>query len=194
MRLRTSLSFLALGIALTSTAGRTAAAQVSGPPTTTTDPAATQPAQPVQYYPQYGVSGAIAIPAGRLGDDHAAGYGIGGLVEFGFPNQPYALRAEAMFQHFSLKSGRTTGSDVSLFNIGPTIVYRMNQTPAETFLTGGIAIYHATDEGSRPGFNIGAGIGFPLTDFSALAEARLHVMLADGKPVLALPLSVGVRF
>ncbi|HEV7993390.1 MAG TPA: outer membrane beta-barrel protein [Gemmatimonadaceae bacterium] len=192
MRLRTALSSLAFGIALSSAAVVTAGAQVSGP--STTDATTAQPASPTQYYPQYGVSGSIAIPAGRLGDDHAAGYGIGGLVEFGFPNQPYALRAEAMFQRFSLKSGRTTGSDVSLFNLGPTIVYRMNQTPAETFLTGGIAIYHATDEGTRPGFNLGAGIGFPLTDFSALAEIRLHVMLADGKPVLALPLSVGVRF
>lgn len=190
MPLRTALSSLALGLALTSTALLTAGAQVSGPPATTD---ASVP-RPVQYYPQYGVSAAIAIPAGRLGDDHAAGYGIGGLVEFGFPNQPYALRAEGMFQRFALKSGRTVGKDVSLVNLGPTIVYRMNQTPAETFLTGGIAIYHATDEGTRPGFNFGTGIGFPLTDFSALAEIRLHVMLADGKPVLALPLSVGVRF
>ena len=189
MQLRTALSTLSLGIALTSAAVVTASAQTSGP----SAPSSTSP-QPVQYYPQYGVSAAIAIPAGRLGDDHAAGYGIGGLVEFGFPNQPYALRAEGAFQHFALKSGRTTGKDVSLVNVGPTIVYRMNQTPAETFLTGGIAIYHATDEGTRPGFNFGTGIGFPLTDFSALAEIRLHVMLADGKPVLSLPLSVGVRF
>jgi len=189
MRLRTTLSTLTLGAALTTVAALTAGAQTSGPAT-----ASTAVPQPVQYYPQYGVSAAIAVPAGRLGDDHAAGYGIGGLVEFGFPNQPYALRAEGMFQRFALKSGRTAGSDVNLVSVGPTIVYRMNQTPAETFLTGGIAIYHATDEGTRPGFNFGTGIGFPLTDFSAVAEIRLHVMLADGKPILALPLSVGVRF
>jgi hypothetical protein len=190
MQLRTALSSLALGISLGAALTTTATAQVSGPPATTDASAV----QRTQYYPQYGVSAAIAIPAGRLGDDHAAGYGIGGLVEFGFPNQPYALRAEGMFQRFALKSGRTTGKDVSLFNVGPTIVYRLNQTPAETFLTGGIAIYNATGEGTRPGFNFGTGIGFPLTDFSALAEIRLHVMLADGKPILALPLSVGVRF
>jgi hypothetical protein len=185
MRLRTTLSALALGLVLT----RSASAQVSGPAT-----ADTPAAQPTQYYPQFGVTAGIAIPAGRLGDDHASGYAIGGLVEFAVPNQPYALRAEGMFQRFSLKSGRTAGSDVSLISVGPTIVYKLNQNPAETFLTGGIAIYHATDEGTRPGFNFGTGIAFPLTDFTALAEIRLHVMLADGKPVLALPLSVGVRF
>ena len=55
-------------------------------------------------------------------------------------------------------------------------------------MQGGVVI------GTRPGFNVGSGIGFPLAGFSALGEIRLHVMLADGKPVLALPLSVGVRF
>ena len=53
--------------------------------------------------------------------------GIGGLVEFAVPNQPYALRAEGMFQRFALKSGRTVGRDVNLFSIGPTIMYQMNQ-------------------------------------------------------------------
>ena len=186
MRLRTPLSSLALAVVL----ANAAAAQTSGPP----DAAGAAPAQATTYYPLYGGTLGIAIPAGRLGDDHSAGYAIGGLVEFAVPNQAYALRAEAMYQRFSLKKGRTVGDDVGLFSVGPTIVYRLQQTPAETFLTGGIAIYNATDEGTRPGFNVGAGLGFPLTDFSALAEIRLHVMLADGKPVLSLPLSVGVRF
>ena len=184
MRLRTPLSSLALAVVLAGTA----AAQTSGPP------GAVQPAAGTTYYPLYGGTFGIAIPAGRLGDDHAAGYAIGGLVEFAVPNQAYALRAEAMFQRFSLKQGRTVGDDVSLFSIGPTILYRMQQTPAETFLTGGIAIYNATGEVTRPGFNVGSGIGFPLAGFSALGEIRLHAMLADGKPILALPLSVGVRF
>ena len=191
MRLRTALTSVSLGIALSSFAAITANAQVSGPSATTDAPAA----QPVQYYPQYGISAGISVPAGRIGDDHAAGYAIGGLVEFAVRNQPYALRAEAMYQRFALKGGRTIGSDVNYFSLGPTVVYKLNPAdPAETFLTGGIAIYHATDEGTRPGFNFGGGVGFPLTDFSALAEVRMHVMLADGKALLSLPLSIGVKF
>ena len=49
-------------------------------------------------------------------------------------------------------------------------------------------------DGTRPGFNIGTGINFPLTDFTALAEVRLHVVLTEGKPILTLPLSVGAKF
>ena len=181
------------------------AAQVSGP-------AASGPnGQPPQYYPLYGGTLGIAIPAGRLGDEHAAGYHLGGLVEWAVPNQAYALRAEAMFESFSLKSGKA-GDDVSVFAIGPTIVYRLAPATATSgFLTGGIAIYHATTEsftagsgttavtverpgGTRPGFNIGTGINFPLTEFTALAEVRLHVVLTEGKPILTLPLSVGAKF
>jgi len=187
MRLRTTLSSVTFGFILSIFGSSIASAQVSVPEDA-------RPAQSTQYYPQYGLSAGISIPAGRLGDDHAAGYAIGGLVEFAVNNQPYALRAEAMFQRFALKGGRTLGNDVNYFSAGPTVVYKLNQTPTETFLTGGIAIYHATDEGTRPGFNFGGGVGFPLSGFSAIAEARMHVMLADGKALLALPLSIGVRF
>jgi hypothetical protein len=201
MKSRTSFALAALIVTLATPL----AAQVSGPGATGAN------GQPVQYYPLYGATLGIAIPAGRLGDEHAAGYHIGGLVEFAVPNQPYALRGEAMYERFALKSGKA-GSDVSVFAFGPTILYQFQRTQRSTFLTGGIAIYHATTEeittttplagtttveragGTRPGFNVGTGISFPLTDFSALAEVRFHVMLSEGKPILTLPLSVGAKF
>jgi len=201
MKSRTSIALAALSLSL----AIPAAAQVSGPAPTGA------PSQPVQYYPLYGGTLGIAVPAGRLGDEHASGYHLGGLVEWAVPGQAYALRAEAMFERFALKSGKL-GEDVSVFGLGPTIVYRLNPaTSTSSFLTGGIAIYHATKEtfttgtgttavtverpgGTRPGFNIGAGLNFPLTEFTALAEVRLHVVLTEGKPVLTLPLSVGAKF
>jgi hypothetical protein len=184
MRLRTLLSFVSLTLVVSAAAS----AQESGPPT-----APAPRTQSEMYVPLYGVTAGIAIPAGRFRDDHSAGYGIGGLIEYAVSGQPYSLRGEVLFQRFPLKQNHA-GRDANLFALGPTIVYRLQQTPAETFVTGGIAVYNATEEGTRPGFNVGTGIGIPLTGFSALAEIRLHVMLADGKPVLALPLTVGVRF
>ena len=183
MRYRSTLASLALALAFV-----TPVAAQSGP--TASTPAVPSP---VTYYPLYGVSGGIAVPAGRLGDDHAAGYGLDGFVEFAVPNQPYALRGEGMFQRFALKNGHT-GRNVSLFSIGPTVMYQVQQAPTQTYLTGGIAIYNASGEGTRPGFNFGGGLGFPLTGFWATAEARMHVMLTEGKPMLTLPLSVGIKF
>ena len=165
----------------------TAAAQTSGP-------AGSVPAQGNQYTPIYGVTAGIAIPVGAIADDHGAGYTLGGLVEYTVLNQPYSLRGELQYQHFALKSGRTTGTDVSLVSLGASFVYRMQPAPATPYIVGGIAMYHGTDLGTHPGFNGGAGIEVPLTGFSATGETRLHVMLADGKPVITLPIAIGIRF
>ena len=167
-----------------------ASAQVSGP----ANPTAPAPRTQSDYYvPLYGVTGGIAIPAGRLADDHAAGYALGGVVEYAVNGQPYSLRGEALFQRFALKSNHV-GDASNVVSLGTTIVYRLQKSATQTFVSGGIAIYNATGEGTRPGFNVGTGVEIPLTGFSAVAEARLHVMLADGRPVLTIPLTVGVRF
>jgi hypothetical protein len=183
MRLHTSYLVLALTAALVAPAS----AQVSGPPTV--------PPAGNMYTPIYGGTAGIAIPVGRLSDDHAAGYLFGALVEYGVTGQPYALRGELLYQRFALKSGRTTGNDIGLWSLGSTIVYKMQQSPTNTFVTGGIAIYHGNEGlGTRPGANVGTGIEIPLTGFSATGEARLHLMLADGRPVITVPLTVAVRF
>ncbi len=161
-----------------------ASAQVSGPGSV---PAGNM------YTPIFGATAGIAIPIGRLADDHAAGYLVGGLVEYGVTGQPYALRGELLFQRFALKRNRV-GDDVNLFSLGSTIVYKLQQSPTNTFITGGIAIYSGTGLGTRPGANAGTGIEIPLTGFSATGEARVHLMLSDGRPVITLPLTVGVRF
>ena len=146
-----------------------------------------------RYTPVFGVTAGIALPVGRVADDHAAGYSLGGLVEYAVAGQPYALRGELIYQRFALKSNRV-GSAVNLTSLGATIVLKNSTTPSNTFLTGGIAIYNGTDFGTRPGVNAGGGIEIPLTGFSATGEARLHVMFADGRPVFTIPLTVGIRF
>jgi hypothetical protein len=180
------LHISSVALALLGALAASAAAQTPGP-------GGTAPVGNL-YTPVYGATAGIAIPVGRVADDHAAGYLLGGVVEYGVTGQPYALRGELLYQRFSLKSGRI-GDNVNLFSLGSTIVYKMQPTPANTFLTGGIAIYTANaGYGTRPGFNAGAGVEIPLTGFSATGEARLHLMLADGRPVITLPLTVAVRF
>lgn len=181
MRLRLLSSALGLSLALATPA------LAQG----TTPSGSTPPRDP--YYPIFGVTAGIAIPVGAISDDHAAGYALGGLVEYNVAGQPFALRGEAIYQRFALKSGHV-GNDLSLTSLGATIVYKMQDTPTNTFLTGGIAIYHGTDLGTRPGVNAGTGIEIPFPGFSATGEARLHVMLSDGRPALSLPLTIGIRF
>ena len=181
MSLRLGALVLALGVSFAGVAS----AQSSGP-------AATPPLGNM-YTPVFGGTAGIAIPIGTLADDHGAGYTLGGLVEYGVTGQPYALRGELIYQRFNAKSGHAA-SDVNLTSLGATFLYRLQDTPTNTFLTGGIAIYNATHNGTRPGFNVGTGILIPLTGFSATGEARLHVMFADTHPIITLPLTVGIRF
>ncbi len=190
MRLITAARALALVLALDIVVASSAAGQTSGPPT---NPPAAPRTQSEMYYPLYGITAGIAIPVGRLADDHAAGYALGGLLEYAVANQPYSLRGEALYQRFPLKDNHE-GVDVNLLSVGATVVYRLQKSSTQTFVTGGIAIYNGSHEGTRPGFNAGGGVEIPLTGFTALAEGRLHFMLADGRPILALPLTVGVRF
>lgn len=186
MRLHT----LSLTFALTCALAATTAAQTSGPGSTTTSP----PPVGNLYTPLFGGTAGVAIPIGKLADDHAAGYLLGGLVEYGVTGQPYALRGELLFQRFPLKANHA-GDNVNLLSLGSTIVYKMQQSATNTFVTGGIAIYTANSGyGTRPGFNAGTGIEIPLTGFSATGEARLHLMLADGSPIVTLPLTLGIRF
>ena len=184
----TRITCIALGIVVL--AG-VASAQTSGP---ATNPSAPAPRTQSDYsVPLYGVTAGIAIPVGRLADDHAAGYTVGGVVEYAVSGQPYSLRGEALYQRFPLKSNHA-GDDANVLSLGSTIVYRLQKSATQTFVSGGIAIYSATREGTRPGVNVGTGVEIPLTGFSAVAEARLHMMLADGRPLLMIPLTVGVRF
>jgi hypothetical protein len=186
--MRPLLLLLGLSCAL----AHVASAQASGPGSAPAPRASTD-----IYVPLYGVTAGIAVPMARLADDHAAGYTLGGLVEYGVPLQPYSLRGELIFQHFPLKSGRsgTPGLDDSnLISLGATFVYRMQPTPANAFLAGGPALYHETGLGTRPGVNAGGGIEVPLTGFSATGEMRLHWVITDGRPALTIPLTVGIRF
>ena len=186
------LKALVLALGLAASASLPTAAQSSGPPAG--NPPAPAPRTQSDYYvPLYGVTAGIALPLGRLSDDHAAGYALGGVIEYAVSGQPYSLRGEALAQHFALKSGHV-GDDANVLSLGTTIVYRLQKSATQTFVSGGIAIYHATHEGTRPGINVGTGVEIPLTGFSAVADARVHVMLADGRPLLTLPLTVGVRF
>ena len=82
---------------------------------------------------------------------------------------------------------------MSLFSLGPTIVYQVQQDAAtQTFLTGGIAIYHATTEeitvgtttierggGTRPASTSAPGSPSPSPASRPSPRSRLHVMLAE---------------
>jgi hypothetical protein len=140
-----------------------------------------------------GVGAGIVIPVGALSDNHAAGYTLSGLVDFSAAEQPFSFRAELIFQHFDRKRDAAV-DDMNIWSFGASLLARTPKQASSAFLIGGIAIYKATDNGTKPGINAGAGLEVPLTFFVGMADVRVHWVMTEGRPLLTIPITLGARF
>lgn len=142
-----------------------------------------------------GMTAGIAIPVGALSDNHSAGYILSGLVDFSAAEQPYSFRGELIYQHYDRKRNAAAGTrSMNILSVGASLLARTPRAASSAYLIGGIGIYRATDNGTKPGVNVGAGLEVPLTFFIGMAEARVHWVLTDGRPLLSLPIGLGARF
>ncbi|MGH7677744.1 MAG: hypothetical protein ACRENU_04705, partial [Gemmatimonadaceae bacterium] len=116
--------------------------------------------------PTFGVSGGggagIAIPIGRLSDTQTAGYVFTGLVDFSAADQPYSFRGEFIYQHYDRKRSTLGTESKNIVSVGASLLARRNAAAASAYAIGGIGVYRPTDEGTKPGVNIGAGLEVPL--------------------------------
>lgn len=142
-----------------------------------------------------GIGAGIAIPIGALSDNHAAGYTLSGLVDFSAAEQPFSFRAELILQHFDRKRNAPAETDnMNIWSLGASLLARTPKQASSAFLIGGIAIYHPTDGGTKPGINAGAGLEVPLTFFVGMADVRIHWVMTEGRPLLTIPITLGARF
>lgn len=142
-----------------------------------------------------GLGAGIAIPVGRLSDTHSAGYTLSGLVDFSAADQPYSFRAELIYQHYDRKSAAPVGiRSKNMTSVGASILARSPTGGSSGFVLGGIAVYKLTDEGTKPGVNVGIGLEVPLTFFVGMADVRAHYVLTEGKAAVTIPITLGARF
>jgi hypothetical protein len=148
--------------------------------------------------PTFGISGGagagIAIPVGRLSDTQTAGYSFTGLVDFSAADQPYSFRGEVIYQHYDRKRSTAGTESKNIVSFGASLLARRNAGASSAYAIGGIGVYRPTDEGTKPGFNFGAGLEVPLTFFIGMADMRLHLVLTESKPALTIPITLGARF
>ena len=136
----------------------------------------------------------IAIPVGRIADTATAGYTLTGLVDFSAADQPYSFRAELIHQHFDRKRTVVGSRAKNITSLGASILARTPKGGSSAFVIGGIGVYRLSNEGTKPGVNLGAGLEVPLTIFIGMADVRVHYMLTEGRPALTIPITLGARF
>lgn len=176
---------MAVVAALTATAATAATAQ---------QPTIVPPAAPT-IGASGGFGGGIALPVGRLSGTHAAGYSLAGLVDFSAAEQPYSFRLELIYQRYDVKSSAPVGTgNKNMTSLGASLLARSPRGLSSGFALGGIAVYRATGEGTKPGFNLGLGLEVPLTFFVGIADIRVHYVLAESKPLITIPITLGARF
>jgi hypothetical protein len=142
-----------------------------------------------------GAGGGIAIPVGRWSDNHGAGYTLSGLVDFSAAEQPYSFRAEFMWQRYDRKNSAPVGvANKNVVGLAVSLLARAPAQMSSAYGIGGIGVYRVTNEGTRPGLNLGAGLEVPLTFFVGIADVRLHWVLSEGSSGLSIPITLGARF
>ena len=149
--------------------------------------------------PTIGASGGfgagIAVPAAGLTETHSAGYTLTGLVDFSAAEQPFSFRAEIVYQHYDRQSAAPAGTEgMNMVSFGAALLARTPRQASSLYGIGGIAVYRATNNGTKPGVNVGGGIEVPLTFFVGIADVRLHWVLTEGKTLLTIPITLGARF
>jgi hypothetical protein len=141
------------------------------------------------------VAAGAAVPIGNTGDAVKMGYNATLGIGIKPPLAPIGLRIDGMFNSFEYDA-----IDASLRLLAGTANVTLSSPALPIgYLIGGLGMYNASTSGTSGsetdfGFNVGAGLNFPLTGFSTFLEARLHVVNSEGESVKFIPITFGLRF
>jgi len=156
-------------------------------------------AAPLHAQTSFAISAGAAVPVGSTADAVDLGYNVTASVGFKPPLAPLGLRIDGMLNSFEGKSAGTYRiiagtANVTLSGAGMPIPMG--------YLIAGLGMYN-TDVSGLPinpesstdlGFNLGAGLNFPLTGFSTFVEARFHFVSGEGDDLKFIPITFGMRF
>lgn len=152
----------------------------------------------------FSVAAGAAVPTGDFGDAADVGYNITAGVGFKPMLAPVGLRIEGMLNANEFKNGGGAGSRMLAGIVNATLSGAGMPIPM-AYLIGGLGMYNMSvtdwpaalpepESTTKLGFNIGAGINFPLTGISTFLEARYHHITTDGGSTQLIPITFGIKF
>lgn len=163
-----------------------------------------QTATPITFQPS--IYAGAALPTGDTGDGLNTGYTIGAGLDIHTMTAPLSWRAEASYTNFGAEGGGGSISDISG---RANAVLSMPTTGFSPYAIGGVGIYHAkasadfgggvtgSESENDFGWNIGAGIDFPIGEIAGRLEVRYnHVsnVFDSGTAYTYVPITFGIRF
>src|SRR6185436_17766038 len=133
----------------------------------------------------FSIAAGAAVPLSSTADAVNTGYNITAGLGIKPPLAPIGLRIEGMLNSMDFKTS-TFGSSRVIAGLANLTL----SAPALPmgYLIGGVGMYNvatpdipSSSSESKFGFNVGAGLNFPLTGISTFLEARLHLVSTDNE-------------
>jgi opacity protein-like surface antigen len=127
------------------------------------------------------------------------GYNVTAGLGIKPPLAPIGLRLEGALNQMDWKN---TSSGSTRLLAGIANVTLSGPALPMGYLIGGVGMYNASASDVTPkppsetkvGFNVGAGINFPLTGIGTFLEARLHYIKTEGSSFKIVPITFGIKF
>lgn len=149
----------------------------------------------------FSIAAGAAVPVGSTADGVNTGYNVTAAVGFKPPLAPIGLRIDGMFNSLEGK-GTGAGTERILAGTANLTLSGAGMPIPMGYLIGGLGMYNFSISGlpvnpkstTDFGFNIGAGIKFPLTGFSTFLEARLHYVNTENEKTKFIPITFGMTF
>ena len=142
------------------------------------------------------LAGGLSLPTSDFGDVEQSGYNGTIGLNFGAPLIPVGARIEGSINGFNHKNN--VSGDTRVLSASANALVGLGMP----YLIGGLGYYNARvklgnlaeQTVSGAGFNIGAGLTFPLPALSPFVEVRYHQMTGDNSDVKFIPITFGIKF
>jgi hypothetical protein len=152
----------------------------------------------LQAQASFSIAGGAAIPMGTTADGLKTGYNITAGVGIKPPLAPLGLRIEGMLNQMDFKAS-AFGSTRLLAGVANVTLSGVAMPMG--YLIGGLGMYNVatpdvtgSQSATKLGFNVGAGLSFPLTGFSTFAEVRFHLVTTENESMKFVPITFGLKF
>ena len=146
----------------------------------------------------FSIAAGATVPMGGTADDLKTGYNLTAGIGIKPPLAPLGVRFEGMLNQMDFK---TTAFGSARLLAGIANVTLSGAVMPMGYLIGGLGMYNvatpdiaASESKTKIGYNIGAGLSFPLTGFSTFAEVRFHLVSTDPESMKFVPITFGLKF